>query len=71
MIMLITSMILSTQLSWDQQSDKNLSNSTDARAHSNELRIKVMIIMMVEMAKRVVKMMNVMMMIKGCTCAFQ
>ena len=48
-------MILSTQLSWDQQSDKNLSNSTDARAHSNELRIKVVIIIMVEMAMRVIK----------------
>ena len=49
MIMLIKSMILSTQLSWDQQSDKNISNSTDARAHSNELRIKVLIIMMIIM----------------------
>ena len=48
--MKVKQMILSTQLSWDQQSDKNLSNSTDARAHSNELRIKVVIIMMVEMA---------------------
>ena len=63
-------MILSTQLSWDQQSDKNLSNSTDARAHSNELRIKVLIIMMVEMAMRVV-MMIIMMLFKGCRDAIQ
>ena len=63
-------MILSTQLSWDQQSDKNLSNSTDARAHSNELRIKVVIIMMVEMAMRVV-MMIIMMLFKGCRDAIQ
>ena len=63
--MKVKQMILSTQLSWDQQSDKNLSNSTDARAHSNELRIKVVIIMMVEMAMRVV------MLIKGCRDAIQ
>ena len=31
----------STQLSWDQHSDKHLSNSTDARARSLELRRKV------------------------------
>ena len=44
MMMILTSSICqngSTQLSWDQQSEKNLSNSTDARAHSGELRIKV------------------------------
>ena len=53
--LMMTLIILSTQLSWDQQSDKNLSNSTDARAHSNELRIKVIILIMVEMAMWVIK----------------
>ena len=36
----------STQLSWHQHSDKNLSNSTDARARSAELRTKVEALLM-------------------------
>ena len=66
MIMLIKSMILSTQLSWDQQSDKNISNSTDARAHSNELRIKVIILVImviIMMINIVINLMIIMMII--------